>query len=470
MSISDNPHILVYPFQTSGHIIPLLDLTHRLLNRGLVITVIVTPNNLPLLHPFLSSSQFHHLVLPSPQIPPDSKNRLVAMMRFMRHHHYPALLSFFQSHSSPPVAIISDFFIGWTHELASQIGIPRIVFSPSAAFAFSITCSTWRHHFTQIDDPENPDDVLVEFPSIPNSPSYRLWQISHIYKASRDSDWEFFKDCFMANLSSWGIVFNSFAELEGIYLHHLKKDFPNDNVWAVGPVLPLTDDVVGSTNRGGSSSHDVLTWLDSRKEDSVVYVCFGSRAWLTCKQMAELVTSLEKSKVSFILCDRQPNDGSDDVGVVPDGFKDRVGERGYVIKGWAPQVAILRHRAVGAFLTHCGWNSVLEGISAGVVMLTWPMGADQYTNTQLLVDQLGVGIRVGESTKKIPDSSDLARILDGSVKGSLEERKKAKKLQEAAGNAIIKGGSSDQDLDGLIVRLYQLKLKNLSNYPLQEQH
>ncbi|WCJ35788.1 UDP-glycosyltransferase 89B2 [Euphorbia peplus] len=467
MSISDNPHILVYPFQSSGHIIPLLDLTHRLLHRGLTVTVIVTPNNLPLLNPFIStypSSQFHHLALPSPPIPSDSKNRLVAMMRTLRHHHYPALLNFFQSDPSPPVAIISDFFLGWTQELAAHFGIPRIVFSPSAAIAFSVASSTWRHHFTRTDNPENPDDTLVEFSGIPNSLTYPWWQLSHLYRAPRDSDWEFFRDDHMANLSSWGIIFNSFAELEGIYIDHVKKDFPNDNVWAVGPVLPLDDDVAGQTNRGGSSSvpcHDVLTWLDSRKRDSVVYICFGSRSFLTCKQMDELTSALKKSKVSFILCDRQPDDGGSDIGVIPDGFKDDVGERGYIIKGWAPQVAILRHPAVGAFLTHCGWNSVLEGISAGLVMLTWPMGADQYTNSKLLVDQLGVGIRVGEAPKKIPESGELARILDESVKENLEERKKAKKLQEAAGNAVLKGGSSDQDLDALVARLCQLNSKKL---------
>ncbi|EEF47700.1 flavonol 3-O-glucosyltransferase UGT89B1 [Ricinus communis] len=450
-------HILVFPFSSSGHVIPLLDLTRSLLNRGLVITVVITTDNLPLLNPLLSShspTQLHHLVLPSPDIDDASSTThpLIAKLRSM-HAHYPFLLNWFKSHASPPLAIISDFFLGWTHHLASQLGLPRVVFSPSGASAFSVLTSIWH------DQPQNENgnlDFVVSFPKIPNSPSYPWWQIFHIYRMSKDSDWEFFRDSYLANIASWGIIFNSFTELEGVYIDHVKKEFGNDRVWAVGPALPSNDDLMGPVaNRGGTSSvpcHDVLTWLDSREDLSVVYVAFGSWTVLTSKQMEVLVAGLEKSGVSFILCARQAGDHS----VLLDGFEDRTAGRGFIVKGWAPQVAILRHRAVGAFLTHCGWNSVLEGISAGVVMLTWPMSADQFTNAQLLADELKVGIRVGEATQKIPDSDELARILAESVKKNLPERVKAKELQEAALNAV-KGGSSDADLDGLVSRLNELK-------------
>ncbi|KAF2294816.1 hypothetical protein GH714_020222 [Hevea brasiliensis] len=383
-------------------------------------------------------------------------------MRSLREVHYPLLLNWFQSHSYPPVAIISDFFLGWTSEFASQVGVPRIVFSPSGALAFSVATFVWRDQ-PQNDHPENLN-LSVSFPKIPNSPTFPWWQISHIYRMPKDSDWEFYRNCNLANLASWGIIFNSFAELERVYLDHMKREFQNDRVWAVGPVLPPDDDLTGTANRGGSSSvpcHDVLTWLDSCKDHSVVYVCFGSRTALTCKQMDELAAALDKSGVHFIWCVRQPVEQrrtSSDYGDLPDGFEDRVADRGFIIKGWAPQVAILRHRAVGAFLTHCGWNSVLEGIATGAVMLTWPMSADQFTNAQLLVDQLRVGIRFGEGTANIPESTELARILAESVAETRPERLIAKKLQEEALSAI-RGGSSDTDLDGLVRRLNELKLE-----------
>jgi UDP:flavonoid glycosyltransferase YjiC (YdhE family) len=66
--------------------------------------------------------------------------------------------------------------------------------------------------------------------------------------------------------------------------------------------------------------------------------------------------------------------------------------RGMVVHRWAPQVSALRHTSVGWFVTHCGWNSVLEVVAAGVPMLAWPMSTDQFVNARLLVDEAGVAV------------------------------------------------------------------------------
>lgn len=50
--------------------------------------------------------------------------------------------------------------------------------------------------------------------------------------------------------------------------------------------------------------------------------------------------------------------------------------------GWAPQTQILKHPATGGFLSHCGWNSILESVCAGVPILGWPSMAEQHTNAR----------------------------------------------------------------------------------------
>ena len=365
------------------------------------------------------------------------------------------IIQWFQTHHNPPVAIVSDFFLGWTHKLASQLGVPHIVFSPSGVLALSVDYATWLD-LPKNDEPGN-EDFMVSFPSIPNSPIYPWWQISPLHRHIEDGDpnKEYYRNTMLDNMASWGLVVNTFTELERVYIEYMKKFMGHNRVWAVGPLLPAADDD-DDANRGGSSAvpcHKVMTWLDQWENDSVVYICFGSRTSLPHQQMAVLASALEASGVSFIWCVREQGEGD----VIPD-----VGERGFVIRGWAPQVAILRHPAVGAFLTHCGWNSTMEGLAAGVVMLTWPMEADQYTNANLLVGELGVGIRVAEETRRVPDSTELARILSEAVGGKSSERVRAVELRDAAWSAA-NGGTSDTDLDHLVNRLKELHCEKGTN-------
>jgi hypothetical protein len=72
--------------------------------------------------------------------------------------------------------------------------------------------------------------------------------------------------------------------------------------------------------------------------------------------------------------------------LLPDGFLERTTGRRFVVKLWAPQVDVLHHRATGAFVTHCRWNSVLERITASVPMVCWPLYAEQEMNKVFIVE------------------------------------------------------------------------------------
>ncbi|VAH40112.1 unnamed protein product [Triticum turgidum subsp. durum] len=142
---------------------------------------------------------------------------------------------------------------------------------------------------------------------------------------------------------------------------------------------------------------------------------------------------------------------------MPDGFP--MAHRGYIIRGWAPQVLILNHPAVGSYMTHCGWNSTLEAVSAGVPMVTWPRYADQFHNEKLVVEVLEVGVGVGAEdyatwmeTHRLIGSEVIAESIRKVMKKETMW-KKAEELGAKARAAVEKGGSSYDDVGQLMEEL-----------------
>ncbi|PKU85504.1 flavonol 3-O-glucosyltransferase UGT89B1 [Dendrobium catenatum] len=464
MAEAATPHLLVIPFPAHGHMLPLLDLCHLLSTRhGLTITIVVTPGNLPTLSPILSSSpSISPLILPfpsSPYIPTGVENTYQVPPNLIR-NFIPALsgllypiLQWFHSHPNPPVAILSDFFTSaWTFRLAQSLSIPRLSFSPSGAFGIATIHQLWR------EMPSNSDpNLLIPFPSLPNSPSFPLSQLSTLFRdyIKGDSVSESIKENFLLDIQSWGFVVNTFSDLEGDYIEQLKKDIAagHRRIWAVGPLVasPVerkTDAVI---------KEKVLTWLDGFPEGSVVYVCFGSQVVPPPQQAAAISAALELSGLRFLWCVREGTE-------VPAGFEERVAARGFVVKGWAPQVEILGHAAVGWFLTHCGWNSVIEAVVAGVALLTWPHGADQFIDARLLEDA-GMAVRVAEGRSTVPEAQELARILAAAVGGrNSRVRERAAEISEMAKKAVAEGGSSFRDLHSLVAELKKMTVANEQSY------
>lgn len=275
-----------------------------------------------------------------------------------------------------------------------------------------------------------------------------------------DPDWELVKDSMNANSSSWGYVNNTFDALETEFLEFSRNKMGYNRVFAVGPLSLLGGSDL--TNRGSTSSssnsHDSMwVWLNGCADGSVLYVCFGSQVLLRSAQVEALATGLELSGVKFIwvmkpVTAQQIADG---YGSISDEFEERVRGTGLIIRGWASQVQILNHRAVGGFVSHCGWNSLLEGIVGGVTILGWPMEADQFVNAKMLVDYMGVAIRLCEGKDTVPDPVELGRKIGESISGEKAEKLRARELRNKAMEAVESGGSSVMDLDRLVRELAQ---------------
>lgn len=448
--------------------LPLLDLTHQLaLQSTFTITIIVTPKNLPILTPLLSThpNTIKTLIFPfpsHPKIPSDVEN----LREIGNPGNYPfinalsnlqnPIIQWFKIHHNPPVALISDFFLGWTQQLATQLNIPRIAFYSSGAFLTAVINRCWKNPlFFQSQE-------VVEFNEIHGTPSFKRDHLPSLFRRYVESDpeSEFVKESFISNDESWGFVINTFRALEGGYLDNIQGQFGNRRLFAVGP---LGYDRVGSDLEDGS---DVLRWLDRWDEDgSVLYVCFGSQKLMRRDQMEALAFGLERSGIRFVWVVKVPSTVEqieEGYGLVPEGFEDRVSGRGIVVKGWVPQIAILGHRVVGGFLSHCGWNSVLEAVVAGVGILGWPMEADQFVNAKLLVEDMGVAVRVCEGMDTVPDPNKLGRVISSIMSGDSPQKKRAKLMKEEALGAVSKDGVSSKELNELVHALQQLGVKERS--------
>ncbi|KOM38088.1 hypothetical protein LR48_Vigan03g147000 [Vigna angularis] len=145
------------------------------------------------------------------------------------------------------------------------------------------------------------------------------------------------------------------------------------------------------------SMHECVSWLDSKAENSVVYICFGSLYHFPDKQLYEIACGMEVSGHGFIwvVSEKKGKEESEEEEKwTPKGFEERNVEKWMVIRGWAPQLIILNHRAVGAFLSHCGWNSIVE--TEWWRPHDYLTGArEQFYKEKLISEVRGIGVEVG---------------------------------------------------------------------------
>ena len=145
----------------------------------------------------------------------------------------------------------------------------------------------------------------------------------------------------------------------------------------------------------------------------------------------------------------------DPLEFLPHGFLERTKKQGLVVPSWAPQIQVLGHSATGGFLSHCGWNSVLESVVQGVPVITWPLFAEQSLNAAMIADDLKVALRPKVNESGLVEREEIAKVVRGLMgdKESLEIRKRMGLLKIAAANAIKEDGSSTKTLSEMATSL-----------------
>ncbi|XP_044493337.1 anthocyanidin 3-O-glucosyltransferase 2-like [Mangifera indica] len=458
--------LVLIPAPALGHLTPKIEFAKRLLDRDdrfSITVLIMRPGPVPdaiLAHVeslAASDTRIKFINLPRSvdhnplmELPKSADKLFSDLLEAQKPYVKEAIIKHVISNpnSAPLAGLVVDFFCTSMIDVANELGVPSYLFFPSTAAYLGLLLSLLDRHDQGGREFEDIEADYVFKSYVPPIPS-RVLPIFTFNKyggyATRVNHTRRFKE-------TKGIILNSFAELESHAVNFLLNDDDIPPVYAVGPVIGLESERQLSLEE--ARCHEIMKWLDDQPDSSVVFLCFGSRGSFREEQVKEIASGLEQSGVRFLWSLRRPPPKgklatpseytSDLQEVLPHGFMERTKQMGMVC-GWAPQKAVLAHKSVGGFVSHCGWNSVLESLWFGVPIATWPMYAEQQINAFQLVKDLGLAVELKmdyrDTSGEIVSAEEIARAIKSVMESDSTVTKRVKQVSENARSAVTEGSS-----------------------------
>ncbi|KAL5798240.1 hypothetical protein ACOSQ2_003060 [Xanthoceras sorbifolium] len=445
------PHVLVLTYPAQGHINPMLQFAKRLVSKGIKSTLAITN--------FLSKSMHldHQTSIPIETFSDgydeggyaqaESGEAYTQNLNIVGSQTLEKLIRKLDDIGQPVTAIVYNAFLSWALDVAKKFGLIGVPFFTQSAAVNNIYYDVNRGllplplsgpnvsipGLPLLEVSETPSFVH-DFGAFPGFSNMVVNQFSNIDQA----DW---------------VLYDTFYELEEKVVDWMA------NLWelrTIGPTLPsmyldkrLEDDKDYGANLFKPKTSVSMSWLNDRPSGSVVYASFGSAATLNPEQMEELAWGLRGSNCHFLWVVRESEETK-----LPNKFIEETSNQGLVVS-WCPQMEVLAHESVGCFVTHCGFNSVIEALCLGVAMVAMPQWTDQPTNAKYVEHVWGTGIRA------LPDEKGIVRrqVVEKCIKEVMEGEKgkeikeNTKKWKNLAKEAIDEGGSSDKNIDEFVTNL-----------------
>ncbi|XP_060212450.1 UDP-glycosyltransferase 86A1-like [Lycium barbarum] len=463
------PHAIMIPVPLQGHIVPFINLAIKLASKGLTITFVNTEKT----HQRLMKARSISENSPDYDIFSEARKSGLDIRyttitdgfplnfdRMGKHDQFlEGLFHVFSAHvdelvgnlvnsnHNPPAScLIADSFYVWPSEIAKKYNLVNISMWTEPALAFT---SYYHMDLLKINGhfgcQDNREDTIHYIPGVEaiepgDLPSYiqdpEPWGILHRYM------FKSLEDARKADM----IICNTVQELESSTISALQEKKP---FYSVGPIFPngFTRSTI-PTNLWAES--DPIQWLNSKPKGSVMYISFGSLANISRQDILEMAHGLLLSRASFIWVLCPDSTWTEESILLPSRFEDDIKDRGLVVP-WCSQIDVISHPAIGGFLTHCGWNSVLESIWCKVPMLCFPIFTDQLTNRRLVVSEWKVGFDL--CSGRILSKQEIARKIDCFITEADKLRINLEETRKKLEDALSENGSSGRNYKQLICDL-----------------
>ncbi|WVZ73608.1 hypothetical protein U9M48_021894 [Paspalum notatum var. saurae] len=471
---AQKPHAVCLPAPAQGHITPMLNVAKLLHARGFDVTFVNTEYNQARLVRTRGAAAvagvpgFRFATIPD-GLPPSDDDDVTQDIPSLCKSTTETCLGPFRrlladlndtaATGHPPVTcIVSDVVMGFSIDAAKELGVPYVQLWTASTISF-----LGYHHYrlllsrglaplkgveqltngfldTPVDDvPGLRNMRFRDFPSFIRSTDPDEYMVGYVLQETRRT------------AGAAAVILNTFDELEGEAVAAMESLGLARKAYTLGP-LPLLareDPPTARSSIGLSlwkEQEECLRWLDGRDPGSVVYVNFGSITVMTNEQLVEFAWGLANSGRQFLWIIRRDL-VKGDTAVLPPEFLAETAGRG-LMANWCPQQEVLSHLAVGAFLTHSGWNSTLEAISSGVPVISWPFFADQQTNCRYQTNEWGVGREIDSNVRRDAVAGLITELMDGEQ--GKQMRRKAREWMDMAIDAAKPGGASHRNFDHLL--------------------
>ncbi|XP_074338375.1 crocetin glucosyltransferase, chloroplastic-like [Apium graveolens] len=442
-------HIILTTYPAQGHINPSLKLADKLVDLGMQVTF-TTSISARRFIPKTYSKKSLCFKLYSDGYDQGIQNPADAVDFYNKLKSYGAkcveeIIVSSAQQGNPVTCLVYTIFYHWVAEVARGFDLPSMLYwiQPAAVFAiYYYYFNGYKDAFDKIDDPS----WSIKLPGLPllnkpDLPSFIIPSSQDVYTKALASLKQHFDALSSDPMPK--VLINSFEDLE----HHALKSIDKLILLAVGPVIQSA--FLDGKHDSFDNSRKQIDWLNSKGDSSVIYVSFGTMINLPKSEMEEIAKALLKSGRPFLWIVKKNKDEKEEDKL---SCMDKLEEQGLIVP-WCSQVEVLSHKALGCFVTHCGWNSTLETLASGVPVVAYPKWTDQGTIAKMIQDVWKTGVRVNGSEQGNVDGDEIYQCLEtvmGRGEKAEELRRNAEKWKDLAREAVKHGGTSYKHLKGFV--------------------